>query len=179
MPCWQETSLKRLKRTSYVCWFFFNKETVGVFWRCVGDVLMKFLFAVFFLWVAWIILCEWAVGYHMKTFWLHYFLTFVLDMDVFYICNCCRNWCYIIYIAIIQPYHLHQVLDLTLHLDIKRRNLTGERRTRCGGRSMDRLFCSHLIDVFFMAKAFRKIINNTYNSKFLGLHVIINTHSIS
>ena len=84
-----------------------------------------------------------------------------------------------IYIAIIQPYHLHQVLDLTLHLDIKRRNLTGERRTRCGGRSMDRLFCSHLIDVFFMAKAFRKIINNTYNSKFLGLHVIIHTHSIS
>lgn len=51
-----------------MCVVFFNKETVGVFWRCVGDVLMKFLFAVFFLWVAWIILCEWAVGYHMKTF---------------------------------------------------------------------------------------------------------------
>ena len=48
---------------------FFNKETVGVSWHCIDDVLMKLLFAVFFvLWVAWIILCEWVVGYHVTTF---------------------------------------------------------------------------------------------------------------
>ena len=47
MPCWQETSLKRLKRTSYVFDVFFNKETVGVSWHCIDAVLMKFLFAFF------------------------------------------------------------------------------------------------------------------------------------
>ena len=90
--------------------FFGICETVGVSWHCIDDVLMKFLFAVFFvLWVAWIMLCEWVVGYHVKTCW------FTLFSDS------CVRYRYLLYIQLLQKLMLYIYIWIIIHLDIKRR----------------------------------------------------------